>query len=380
MLDQMFEKILHSKKVKYEVLNKITKAVLPPHKEMMKYNENVNIFINIYSLYNSLYNPELVNLFDTLNREEKFMLASDIANMCGHYRHYFADRKKLYTTFYLYYSDQPASYQQEIFPEYKHEFYSKRFGSLESFKNLNKVFKLNLEILESIVDYFPHIYLINSKEYEPTIIPKILLKDIIKDKNTFNIFITNDVMELQYYNDGHILFPKADKSYFIDDFNFTLIDELSDAKILKKDLEFYNMIAKEFMPEIFALAGNKKYNIPSIGKLTNLKALRLLYDYIKQTKKTKQLSIAEVNKFEKIAELMSNDGKLGTNDILAFKRNYKLLNFDMIYKDIPESYKKRIKNEEIKDLIDRNALKQINERYYRNYPIYYDKLLEGEEY
>jgi len=375
-----FEKILHSKKIRYEILNKILSPIIPPAHEMKsKYNDTVNIFINIYSLYNSLYNPELVELFKSLNREEKYMLSSDIANMCGHYRHYFADRRKLYTNIYLYYSDLPATYQIEKDSNYRKEFYEKRFGKSETFENLNKIFQINLKILNNIVTYLPHIYLLNSEYIDYNIIPMIILKDIKKRKEQFNIFITNDQIELQYYKYGYILFPKGDKSYILDSFNHNLVDELSSAKILNKDLEFYEMIAKNFLPEIFSLSGYKKYNISSVGKFTNLKSLRLIHDFIKTKKEKDRLSIAEENKLSRLIEILYNNGKINIKDIEKIKLNNQLLDLENIYTNMEKIIIRKIKNQ-MEDIIDTKALREINDKYYQNYPLYFHYILEGENY
>jgi len=380
-MNSLYEKILNSKKIKYEILNKFIPNIMPPQIEMEgKYNSNINIFINIQSLYNSLYNPDLMELFKTLNRRESYLLAADIANMCGHYRHYFATFQKCYTTFYLYYSDQPSNVIHTVFPDYKKKFYYKRYED-PNFQKLNRIFQVNMKILEEFIPYLPHIYIINTKEYDPVLFPGCFLNKITARK-CFNVFITYEEVELQYYaKNNFILYPKGNKSYILDGINYYLVNELSNAKILNKDVGSYDLIAKEFLPVILTLSGNPKYEIPAVNGLTKLKMLRFLYDHI-HTKKRVDLviSLAEENKFERVLEVLLKTGRISEKDANLAYDLRELVDINHIVEHkAPNSFIRHCKNS-LRDTVDLVALKKLNKEYYSETPLYLDFLLEAENY
>jgi hypothetical protein len=385
MVNQLYQKILHSKKIKYEVLDKILKPYLPPPAELLgKYKNNINIFINIGSLYNSLFNPELLNLFETLNRQELYMLAADIANLCGHYRHYLASKVGCYTTFFLYYNVQPATELLKNHPTYKESFYRKRYAVDSEFTKLNKMFQINFKILKELVPYLPHIYLIDSLGWEAAVLPTVILKKFFApSRNTFNVFITLDLAETQYHELGIILRPKADKSYIIDNLEHTVVSELSTAKILHKDLPAYDSIAKTFLKEIFCYGGYPKFDIAPIGTLSHLKLLKLLYSaiYIPPTKKSNvpRISLASTDRFLDLSNYLLAIGMVSPASVELAKSNRELLDYAYMTELLPSASLQRFKSQ-ITDIVDLAALKKINHDYYSQYPIFLDFLLEGETY
>src|SRR5690554_790786 len=116
----MLERILNSKKIRYEILNRDLNKYVP------KDIEEVNIFIDVWSIINSLYNPNVMETFTSLNVNEKYMISSELLNLAGHYRHYFASRHKKYTNIYYYFSDEKCSAHIEKCDKYKESFYNKR--------------------------------------------------------------------------------------------------------------------------------------------------------------------------------------------------------------------------------------------------------------
>ena len=79
-------KILNSKKIRYEKLNELFDGVLPKDTNM-KRGKNVNIFIDVKSFLKQLYNPDTLELFSYIDGDNRLIIASELLNTIGHYRH-----------------------------------------------------------------------------------------------------------------------------------------------------------------------------------------------------------------------------------------------------------------------------------------------------
>jgi len=103
MIDEennIIEKIFNSKKVPYKVLIPLIKPYISRFN--IKPMSNVNIFIDVFNVMKQIYNPQTIESFNSLKNSERRLVASHLINMVSHYRHFFASRYQMYTTFYFY--------------------------------------------------------------------------------------------------------------------------------------------------------------------------------------------------------------------------------------------------------------------------------------
>ena len=257
------QKILNSKKLRYEVLDQLLRLRLANQA-----GKTVNIFIDHQSVIKQLYTPELLPMFNTINAKDRLVVASELINIIGHYRHYFASKLKMYTNFYYIYSMEEASYQKKLFPDYKKDYYFKRLaqpGSTVIYGSAYQVFKTNLKIAKSVSNYIPHAYFIDSKDIEPALIPHYIISEQPEASTDINIILSNDeayFQDLNLPNTMIIEMRGSEKSEVIDIMN---VVDLS-LRGTKKTKDDFPSIDCSLMETVMGMVSNSTYNLPSIAR------------------------------------------------------------------------------------------------------------------
>jgi len=370
MSKELIEKVLNSKKVKYELL----KPMLAPYIDFRAKEQNVNIFIDVYDILKQLYNPNTIETFRSLKNRDRYVFTPELVNLISHYRHYFASRMSKYTTFYFFCSTSPSEYHTKIYEDYKKDFYNKRLDkSNEIFGHLNTIILDNFKVLNLIMEYIPHAYFINTGKHESNVIPYYFLKERISEDD-FNIIISNDDV---YYQDLLVLDNtvqlelRGDKTRIITREN--MYDYLLE-KNKKNPLDFPHITA-EMIEIIYPLYSHKNYNTPSIKNMGFSKAIAFF------EKMAKNQDIDPLLDYKANDELFNPMRKNGFSDkdIEKYLVNYKLFNHSDVLNNNLKSYKNLV-DVSLIDRVDAKGVRVTNERYFPNNPILLDFCFEGEDY
>lgn len=362
--DSDIDKVMHGRKIKYEVLNKLFDGHLPK-------KQLCNIFIDVHSLLKKLYIPVIAKSFDNLSGYNKFVISSQLLNIAAHYRHYFVSRKQMYTNIYFYYSMDKAEKLVAEHPVYRSSFYTKHIDKNFEYHNINKVVAQNLELCKLISDYIPHVYFINTKKEDYNIVPYHFLKEI-EDSGTedeFSIIYTDDKIQAinaSLFKDTYILTPNSDKSklYYQDSLiNF----------IIGKDDEDY-MMFPPLLQYSFGISGYNKYDVSGWKSYGHKRAIDYMIKQI-SAGNIRNIEYGTVNHF--IEDLVSNC-KIDEEKQLQLEKTYKLLSPKFNYSRLTDVTISNIFT--TSDLIDKASLTRLNSYYYDKHPIMLDELMEGEEY
>jgi hypothetical protein len=365
-----FEKILHSKKIKYTVLDKIFKGKIPTTDLV---GNTVNLFIDLYSVFNNLFSPENIDLFYTMNRREKNKFAAQSLNLVGHFRHYFASRHQRYTNIYVYYPTDFCTKKIKINSNFRKDWYEKRINKKnEVFGILAELIQKNLIVAKLIGVYIPHVYFIDTKNIDHLVIPEFIIQES-ESQNLFNIIYSNENLNLgsvSRYPYTFLLTSKSDASYLISQDN--ILSEITEAKSLD---EFDNFTVKYYFDYIFALGGKKKLNVEPVKGYTIYKAIKTFSKLIKD----QNLSYQYVYNYEYIIETLLKNKCIKKEDIETFTKNYELLS---TYKTCFDLYKdeKNFLLNQVEDKVDSRSIISLNQEMFSNDPLLLDMLFEGEEY
>jgi len=369
----ILEQIMHSKKLSYD-------ALFPIMQPYMRDNsiDTVNIFIDFWDVVKSIYKPEVIETLNSLKTMDRFLISSETINMVGHYRHFFASRARKFSNIIIYYSDQPDSYLQELYPEYRNEFYSKRLGETNSVtQTLNRIIKHNVQITKVFCEYVPHVYFINSGDLNHSIVPSLFLRKdspleqpVINSDNQLSIIISNEKIHYQdlSLNDKILQLELRGKEKS----RVVASEDIISIMKAKSKKEYNFSILPEMTPVLNALTGYKNYDIPSVKKTGDIKALTLVQKLIDESR----ISNIRYDNLDWINEL-SNEKGFTPEHLDEVERNFKLLNHT--FYPIKTNQVINIQNQLI-ERIDAKAVRYVNDQYFKQYPILIDFVFEGEEY
>lgn len=354
------EKILHSKKLNYEDLKKISDPL---------FNDNncevINLFIDVYDIFKALYSPMIQEEFNSVRTSGRMTIIIELINIIGHYRHFFASRYQKYTTVIFYYSSKKDKYLTSINEDYKKSFYSKRLkGEDPQFNIINEVLQDCISVIKEYINFVPHAFFIDSGELEPRLVPYTIIEDEKIDlkeriyQEDFNIIMSNDDLALTNLltMKNTIIFKNygRGKSYYV-----------KKTEILK-EIGIEDNTGCPLTPSVLlalAMSGNKHYGIK------NLKG----YGYKKSFNKIVKAFKDGKNIFEYNENLFPDlDWNLIENNLKQINPEiYPLTNSKRI------SIENQIFDTPNYDYIYRINLDYFNGKYTESYVIF-DYLFEGE--
>lgn len=358
--DYLIEKILNSKKLRYENLNELI-GNLPKGKD------TVTMYIDIMSVIGQIFAPNVIEEVKLFGNREKFLLSSNIINMAAHFRRYFATRKDMYTNFIFFYDSKPSKYELLDYPEYKLDTYNKRFNENNSdFMELNKLVKENLNLCKTLGDYLPHIYFIDTEDLNPAIVPYYYISTQLD--NEVGIIYSND--KLQALN----CISHKNKDVYLLRSSYANSEFYSSSDLMSLYSKDENNLNVGLLPYLFAISGYKKFNIDGLKNIGEKKAIKLIQKLIDSN------TITNTN-YSNIKMFMIDIEKtdlLTPEQLNIIERNLKLIQPRAIFKKIKENEKLKILT--VKDLQDIKSLNKINDEYYDFYPINMEDLMIGEDY
>lgn len=259
------ERLINSSNIKYEILVNIVNEAF-----VGSTATEANIYVDLYSILNILYgniNIEFGN-FNTL--------ASCIVNIAAHYRHFFRTRYGVDTSVYFIYSTNTPYINNQFIKDYN----AKNKDKILNKTIVTKYIKNNIDVLKTLIDYLPNIYLIES-EFETGVCIYDLMCRTDLDNRKAHIILTKDIYNYQLVNmkpQTIILRPKSnDSSFYINE--FTLFRHYFSERKIKKDT---TILSPSLLSMVMSLSSVKERNINMIFTVT--KAVRLLEDAVKDNK------------------------------------------------------------------------------------------------
>lgn len=353
---EILEPIIRYHKIKYSLLKDMVET------SGMEGNK-MNIFINLDSIFNLLYNKKMVPAINSLKGLENISLASELINMIAHYRHFFWNRYGVPTKFYLYRCNRRPKSHKLFNEDYMKTFESNRLKENDLFDEVNKIIELNLNLIKLISSYVQDAYYIESKGLEQGLIPYHLIKQYEDDNEVCNWIITSDKLEYQLTNlkNTFIIRAMGKKSKII------------------KNQDIYNHYYKnvkyrpgvEISPSLYSLVlsmvGYKDRNVK--GSISFVKSMKIIDNMI-FNKEIKNRKLPFIN--EDLFKYHIKDSDI-INSII---NNFKTIDFS--YQNDLMSKKDFFKIEDqLVDKYDNKSIMKINNDYFQLNNLQLIELCEG---
>lgn len=165
--------------------------------------DKVNIFISVESIMKNLFMRKDVNRIAQIYKQNAVLeIESAIMNVVAHYRGYFL-KERCRPQVYLYYTElSDAQQQMEVYnPEYR-SFYRNKYLKEPMFYKMGELLKdIIIPEVKLILSYVDGCYLISSRTFDSSLIPKII-SDFDDSKN---VLITGDIFDTLYLHDPRFI-------------------------------------------------------------------------------------------------------------------------------------------------------------------------------
>ena len=316
----------------------------------------IDLYIDLYGLYKSIFSRSY-----STNVSDYTSFTSTLINMCGHYRGYF---KKL-------------GVQTNIFlisgyniPEINCKFvagYNKTFKDKLNNKLIRDMVEQNIQLLDIICPYLPHIYFVNTQFETSVAIYNIIKKEKALGRDVPSIVISADTYPIQLttlFNDVAYIKPKK-----------SMGEDVSEIVCPKTHVEHQNSFWRIICQEKDEFVLNESAVSVSSRNYVLLAALNKFYD-------RNFKAIVNFNKANKIINSVTNGSDIVLNpDMLhsadeSLMVNIPLQTIDARYKALDVLYQDIIYNESAEpmllsfdDLTDNDAINLINDQYFSKNPI-----------
>jgi hypothetical protein len=250
--------------------------------------------------------------------------------------------------------------------EYKQKYWEKRSPLNLEFKSLNNIINENIELSNILSEYLPNIYFINTRSLEPGVLPYLIIKNNQKEKS-INIIMTNNIIDFQLANLDRtsIITLKSDNSEFFK--KKGLIKSLLNNSKKKNS----STLSSNFYIPVISMSGHEPYNLSGIKGIGKIKA-------INQLEKALENKIIVDTKFQTMIPILKALN-YNQSDIDLIENNFKSLSYDNLALQVTPKQFDNIKSQ-IENKSDNESLMEINNKYYKKYPIMLIELYEGELY
>jgi len=311
-------------------------------------DDTVHIYINLEPILIKLCNPEVIQHI-TVSKNAKIEFIANVINLAAHYRLFFT-KYKIDSKVFLYMPSFDSEYKNTIYNKDYRMYFRYKFSEASGNLLLYKLIEDVIPFIHLITEYIQGVYFIESKNVENSLIPYMINEELEAD--TKNIIVTGDLYDLQYVNhDCSVIIPKGDKSFICTENN-----------VMKYLASIYQCrgtynLTSNFIPFILSIIGSKYRNIYSIKGL----GMKTVYKTLQKAVDEKMIS----SSIDNIHLLLNVIKQSMRKDIL---QNYYCIDFAHQYKQLTKKDKYDIMTQ-LKDKFDNIALKQINDKYFIEYPI-----------
>lgn len=153
-----------------------------------EYNvNNINIFIDLYGLYRTIYSRR----FRTEVSDYRDFTVG-IVNLCSHYRRYFK-YIGVHTSIWLVSAHNLPKHNLALIPNYNQIFSDKLKNKI-----VDQMVNTNIQLLEILCPYLPDIYFVKTEEFEAScLIGEIIRRESISKPDIPNLIISSDLYPIQ---------------------------------------------------------------------------------------------------------------------------------------------------------------------------------------
>ena len=316
----------------------------------------VNVFINLDDIFHRLHKPyENDVILSSSTGIDKAMIAN-VLNLCAHYRQAFV-RQGWSTNVYAFYTSiYNGTFRNELYIEkYRKHYMDISAPSNEDFYAINSCIHSSLDLMNVMSQYITGIYLVDSSQIEPSVMPYYIADQI--HSADWNFVITRDPYDFQYlsYPKWSIFYAHPTRGTFI-----------TRESIWNTVIDLENMDppppVRNFPPEFYQIAlyviGDKYRNIPKLRRVGWKTMFGLLQQLQEQTH---DLTPAEADAF--MIPILG-----GKDTAMKFHNNIVATNVAYQSKLISEIDKAKFLSCFI-DIDDRENLSNLLRIYFKDYPI-----------
>lgn len=354
-------------KIKYNYLDKLFNGKLDDSKCKI---DTANIFINFESLYYSMRTTSMEKKISTLTKKElKAIYRQSISafiNVAAHYRAYFT-RHKIKTNIVYFCNAIPDEYggynNSALCETYRDHFTGSLFANNRI--NCNNWAREIIPLFQTISEYIENVYVVScNKKVESSMIPMVIDIDTALPAN-LNIVITKDMYDFQYVNLDWLVISKHGTEP-------VLLTKKNVIKYLcwKNDIEEEDtIVSSKLLPFIIACLGDRKRSIPKlrgVGFKAVYNSLKKLYEsgFIFNEDET-TLDISNlISVLNDKTIIHSKNTEMGS----LIMSNYKVIDLSSQYRILNKAQKNKIL-EQLSDKTDLDALVEVSEKYFSDYPL-----------
>lgn len=334
-------------------------------KSFLTYNDKVNVFINLESIYKNISMIQDLEQKIFLQKDFKEIIISNILNLAAHYKHFFISNN-IDVRIYLYQTDlRSDDFKQRRYNEDFRTYYLVKYNQNPKFTYFTDFLKNEiLEELKIYCEFIPRVYFINSHNIEGSAIPSVVQSD---DTTRKNIIIGNDVFDSQYSFQKDFMCFFIQKGYgrsimFNDQMEYiTAIMKKPKEEVLQ-ECPFFNNFG--MYVSLLSVMGNRIRSIDGIGGIGPNKLSTNMRKMI-QTNHLNQTS----NNPVMIGEFLSSNSGLYNQ----FINNYNCTSVLRLVEDISDSERLSLLSQR-KDRLDINSLMALNNTTFKKHPLLLDAL------
>ena len=323
----------------------------------------VNVFINIESIYHLFHNQYIEDAVISMDKAQlrsfHSCIIANTLNLAAHYRWFFT-KNKIATNIVFYMSQYSKYTNQNNFLHNKHyrEKYVYDYTDNPNYEGINSVMSSVLRALDNIVDYVNGVYFISSDRIESSLIPMVITEEKMTN-GQLNLIITRDRYDLQYVNKKYlVLYPKGEESVIVT--NENLFEILRTKHYWKTDYKLPSYLFS-FM---LAVIGDTRRNLTKVKGIS----WKSLYKKLAELFDSMDISDDEIVSFEQLAVSIKEDPAAPVNNRKLVIDNYMCIDLDRQYAMVSNPQKMDIERQII-DRYEGNALKDLNDKYFKENPI-----------
>lgn len=328
----------------------------------LKPGDEINVYINLEGVLQNLFLHKGINNL-TVEHKQKVVLdlESSILNLMAHYRSYF--RSSGYDPHMYFYITSLDSKDQEmsIYNKFYREYYYNKYRTDPSFNLAGQL--LNDTVipeLKLILSYVKNCYLIESNNFDSSVIPKVIST---LNKN-LNIVISNDIFDTLYMFDP-IFFTIYIKRRYSKLNVATNIEE--SVRSILKNMDVFDMAIFDvelYYKLLLIVHGSKIRNIKSSTGLGYTRLIKILKNGILGNN-----SVQQYSSLDSIIDLFPPKYK----DEL--KQAFPCMSIDNQYELLNENDINSIKNQLI-NKVDERSINSLNNKRFLDFPINIEGLVK----
>lgn len=327
--------------------------------------ESINIFINLDDIFHKLHRPSTNIEFQMSGENAGKQVISNVMNIIAHYRQW-AVRKNLQTRVIAFYTSSiTGSFKNKIYiPSYRKRFKDINHPLSADFYFINQGIRDAEKLFRIMSQYIDKIYIIDSRFLEPSIIPEYFTENIFNA--SWNVIVSRDEYDMQYaYKDKwSYIYPKGENTRIINKSNlWEVIGSLE--KITNLDMSY----EPSLYPLLYSVIGDQFRNIPRI-KRVGWKTLFKILERVSKYSKDKSFTSLQLL----LCQELTN--KNITTETIT--NNLNCVDIDSQVARLGEIDKADIESQII-DIPDYENLVELNNLYFKKYPINLVFLTEQKE-